>query len=422
MEDPKARHLIAGQSSLHVCTITFDWYPFEPRVLRLVQAAVDAGYTMDVICLRKRNEKYFEVYDGVTTYRMPMSRGYGLSLPITILNWCGFLVLAGATVTWLHLKHAYHVIHVHNMPDFLVFSTLVPKLLGARIILDVQDVSPELMSIKAKRPLRGLTTLLASWQERLSTAFADHVVTVGWPFEKLLLQRGVPPGKLTIILNSADPKLFPLGRRCLSSHEASDLGRPYILMYHGTLAKRNGLDVAIRALVIARRVVPQLRLDIQGHGEALQALKLLAAELEVSDHVAFSNPCPPEKIVDFILHGDVGIIPYPCDGFMELVLPTKAYEFAWMGRPIIASDTYAIRSMFRPESVALCDPSSPESFAEAIIDLYQHPEKPARMVTDAAEDYLPYRWELMSRRYQDLLGLLSSKRLRAQPPMFSGKV
>jgi hypothetical protein len=49
---------------------------------------------------------------------------------------------------------------------------------------------------------------------------------------------------------------------------------------------------------------------------------------------------------------------------------------------MIASDTRALRSMFRPESIVLCDPSRPESFAEAIIDLYQHPEKRAQMVAN----------------------------------------
>ena len=397
--------------------ISFDWYPFNTREIRLIRAAVDAGYMVDVICLRRPHEKGYEVDDGVSIYRMPMGRGYGLPLPITVLCWCWFLLLAGATLTWLHLKHAYDMIHVHNMPDFLVFSTLLPKILGAKIILDVLDVSPELMAVKARGPVRGLVRLLASCQERISTAFADHVITVGWPFEQLLLQRGVPQEKLTIILNSADTRFFPPERRNLSFSTASKEGRPFVLMYHGTLAKRNSLDVAIRALALARRVIPHLQLDIQGQGEELPALKRLAEELGVREHIVFSGPCPPEKIVDFVVHGDVGIIPYPCNGFMELVLPTKAYEFALMCRPMIASNTPAIRSMFRPESIVLCEPSNPDSFAEAIIDLYHHPEKRERMVAYAAEDYLPYRWELMGLRYQHLLDSLSCRPVQEQPPM-----
>jgi glycosyltransferase involved in cell wall biosynthesis len=116
-----------------------------------------------------------------------------------------------------------------------------------------------------------------------------------------------------------------------------------------------------------------------------------------------------EKVADFIVHGDIGVIPYRPGGFMELLLPAKAYEFARMHRPMIASDICGMRSMFRPESVVFCDPSKPESFAEAIIDLYQHPAKRASLAANAAEDYLPYRWEMQAERYQQLLARLSHR-------------
>jgi glycosyltransferase involved in cell wall biosynthesis len=396
-------------SVIHVGTITFDWYPFDPRVRRLAEAAADAGDAVDVICIRQPGEKRFEIYNGVRIYRMPMGRGFGRSLPMTILAWCWFMVLAGAVVSWLHLKRGYQVIHVHNMPDFLVFATLFPRLFGAKIILDVQDVSPELMAAKAGGRKRKLILRLAIWQERISTRYAHHVVTVGWPFEELLLQRGVPKKKLSILINSADPKMFPAARRQPAPSDVSPDG-PFILMYHGTLAERNGLDTAIRALALARQKAPNLRLDIKGRGESKPVLMQLAEELGVADAVVFSDPCPSDEIVDFVVHGDVGLIPYRCDGFAELVLPTKAYEFAWMQRPMIASDTRGIRSMFRPESLILCDPTSPESFAAAIVDLYQHPEKRAALVANAAIDYLPYRWETMAERYQQLLVSLAQKR------------
>ncbi|MBO0780429.1 MAG: glycosyltransferase family 4 protein [Ktedonobacteraceae bacterium] len=398
-------------SDIRVCTITFDWYPFDPLVRRIAEAAIDGGYEMDVICLRQRGEKSHEVCNGVQVYRVPMDRGFGKSLFSTLLSWCWFIVLASVKVTLLHLRRRYAVIHVHNMPDFLVFAALVPRLSGAKVVLHIQDVSPELLTAKSGGKRNALVYRLAIWQERLSTAFAQHVITVGTPFERLLLQRGVPPQKMTIILNSADPRIFPAARRAAAPPIASNPDRPFILMYHGTVAERNGLDTAVRALALVQHEIPQVRLDIQGRGEYLEVVKQLAEELGAGERVVFTPPCPSERIVDFVVHGDVGIIPYRSDGFMELVLPTKAYEFAWMQRPIIASDTPAIRSMFRSESMELCDPTQPESWAAAIIDLYRHPQKRVRMVASAAEDYQSYQWEVMAHRYQQLIALLSQKRL-----------
>ena len=396
-------------SMVHIGNITFDWYPFDPLVRRLSEAAVAGGNEVDVICLRQADEPRHEVYHSVQIYRLPMRRGFGRSLPVTVLTWCWFLVIAAVKITSLHLKHRYQVIHVHNIPDFLVFAALIPKMLGAKVILHVQDTAPELMAAKARGRKQRMIARLAAWQERISTSFADHVITVGWPFEQLLLQRGVPPEKLTIILNSADPKMFPPERCADSSPATFSAERPFIIMYHGTLAERNGLDIAIRALALALKSVPYVRLDIKGRGEHLPALKSLAEELGIADHIIFTDPCPSAEIVDFVVHGDVGIIPYRKDIFMELVLPTKAYEFALMHRPMIASDTRAIRSMFRPESLALCDPAQPASFADAIIDLYQHPDKRASLIAHAVEDYEPYQWEAMAQRYQQLLATLAWK-------------
>ena len=394
-------------AKIHVGIITFDWFLFEPRARRLGEAAVNAGYTVDVICLHQPHEKSYEISNGIHIYRVPMNRQFGRPLLISILSWCCFLLLAGISITIKHLRSHYDVIVVHNMPDFLIFAALIPKLLGAKVVLDIQDVSPELMAVKAKGGLRKIVVWSACWQERISTSFADHIVTVGWPFEELLLSRGVPHEKITIILNSADPRLFPIAPDSPPHFDKSSEERPFILMYHGTVAARHGLDTAIRAVAIARHVVPQLRLDIKARGEHLPVLKKLTVELGVSDQVMFSEVCPCEEVSDFIVHGDIGIIPYRCDGFMELLLPTKVYEFAWMKRPMIASDTHAMRSMFRPESIILCDPLKPESFADAIVDLYEHPQKRARLVANASEDYIPYRWEQMAERYQKLLALLS---------------
>jgi glycosyltransferase involved in cell wall biosynthesis len=399
--------------SLHICTITFDKFPFEGRSLRQVEAAIRAGHQVDVICPRQGQDEKFEIYRDIHIYRLPIRRSYeGSSFLSSIYLWCWFLLLAAVKVTHLHFKNRFDVVHVHNMPDFLVFAALVPRLLGTKIILDVQDVSPELMAAKSqgKGWLRTILIGFAKWQERISVGFSHHVVTTGKPFEQILLKRGVPKQKITEIHNSADPQHFPEELRCpLPFDSSSNEDRPFIFMYHGTLTKRKGLDKAIRALAIARQCVPQLRLDIQGNGEELSFLKELAATLGVSDSVIFTEMCPAYKVVKFVIHGDAGIIPSECNGFEEYVLPTKAYEFVWMHRPVIASDTYAIRSMFRPESISLCDPEQPESFAQAMIDLYRNAEKRSNMIANAFEDYLPFRGEVMVERYQQLLLSLCGK-------------
>ena len=68
----------------------------------------------------------------------------------------GFLVRSSAALTGLHKRNRYDVIHIHNMPDFLVFAAWYPKLTGAKLILDIHDVVPELFANKFRTKLKSL--------------------------------------------------------------------------------------------------------------------------------------------------------------------------------------------------------------------------------------------------------------------------
>jgi glycosyltransferase involved in cell wall biosynthesis len=407
-----------------VCAITCDIYPQDPLVRRTAEAAASAGFDYHVICSMKEGQSEYEVFNGVHVHRIymrgskgkPLGRITARPFGTTLLLWSRFAALAFTKVARLHSRLKFNVVHVHNLPDFLVFAALIPKVLGAQVVLHVQDVTPELMAAKSKGLFRSIAVPLAKVQERISTAFADHVVTVGWPFEEPLLRRGVPREKLSSVLNSADPSIFTAEKRTEPFLGEARAERPLVLMYHGTCARRNGIDLGLRAFAKARAAAPHLRFHLNGGGEAWPQLKELAQTLGVADQVSFAAAGGPmEKVADFIARGDIGIIPYRSDGFMDLVLPTKSYEYALMRRPMIASDTAAMRSLFSPESVRFCEPANVDDFAEAIVDLYRNPQKRAQLAANAEQDYTQFRWELMAERYQQLLASLVDKSKKRAP-------
>jgi glycosyltransferase involved in cell wall biosynthesis len=409
-------------SVVRVCAITSDCYPADPLVRRTAEAAASGGYEYHVICSMEDGQPKEEIYNGVHVHRVyieggkkkPLGRITAMPFSRTVFLWLLFALLSFLKVARLHVSRKFDVVHVHNLPDFLVFAALIPKCLGSKVILHVQDVAPELMAVKAEGLWRAIAVCLAGWQERMSTAFADHVITVGWPFEQILVKRGLSREKLTVILNSADPTIFRAEKRTPPFLGKPTAERPLILMYHGTCAERCSLDTAVRALAEAKTAAPHLRLHFMGGGESVPHLKELAQRLDVADHVVFFPSSPLEKVAEFLVNGDIGLIPYRSDGFMNLLLPTKAYEFAWMRRPIIASDLLGIRSMFRPVSIRLCESSNIEMFAEAIIDLYYHPQKRAELVANAEQDYLQYRWEISAERYRQVLASLIQHKVNRQ--------
>jgi hypothetical protein len=87
-----------------------------------------------------------------------------------------FFFISSFLLTIKHIKNSYHLIHIHSVPDFEVFAALVLKLTGAKVILDIHDIIPELYISKFEMDENSFQFKLLSLIERLSVAFSDHVI------------------------------------------------------------------------------------------------------------------------------------------------------------------------------------------------------------------------------------------------------
>ena len=123
--------------------VAYTYYERDPRVRRDAEALIEAGYAVDVIALRDDAQQPKETISGVQIYRFPMSKLRGGKLSY-IYAYLTFFILASCYVSFLHLKNRYGLIYVHNMPNFLVFSAFLPKIMGVPVILDIHDQMPEL--------------------------------------------------------------------------------------------------------------------------------------------------------------------------------------------------------------------------------------------------------------------------------------
>lgn len=180
----------------HHCMVVYALYPLgEARVQREAEALLRHGYEVDVICLRLPGEPAIDQYKGVRIYRekyrVPFLKTSGSGLGERFFKYLRFFLTAAVRVTRLHLSRHYDTIQVHNLPDFLVFCTLIPKLLGTAIILDLHDLMPEFYAGRF-RETDSIAARLIRWQEQIACRFADHVITVSEHWRQTLIRRGVP--------------------------------------------------------------------------------------------------------------------------------------------------------------------------------------------------------------------------------------
>ena len=98
--------------------------------------------------------------------------------------------------------------HVHNVPDFLVFSALSPKLKGTPVILDIHDLLPEFYASKFKISHASLLFKFLVVVERWSAAFADHVIIANHLWRDRLVARSSRGDKCSVVRNRPDLDIF----------------------------------------------------------------------------------------------------------------------------------------------------------------------------------------------------------------------
>src|SRR5262249_52519136 len=156
---------------------------------------------VDVFALRKEGKPEFEMIAGVQVFRLH-TRGFQEKRRASFFQGGGsFFVKAWGRVAKSHLLRLYDFFPVYSLPHFLVFVALVPKLMGAKVVLDVHDILPELYASKFGVGRKSLGFKIMLFLERVSAAFADHVITANHLWQERLLSRSVAPGKCTTLMN-----------------------------------------------------------------------------------------------------------------------------------------------------------------------------------------------------------------------------
>lgn len=390
------------------CMVVHAHYPLmETRVQRQALALADQGIEVDVICLRYGKEERTGIEDGVRVYRLPIGRHKGKGMSVQLLEYVAFFLLAFLRLAWLHLRKPYDVIQVHNLPDFLVFAALIPKLMGAKIILDLHDLMPEFYAERTQQPMTSLGARILKQQERLSCRFADHVITVSELWRRFLIERGQPPEKVTVVMNVPDDRVF---HRQVTPGELQHKDG-FSLLYHGSMANGHGLDLVLRAMWRLRAYVPDLHLTLHGGGGSRQVLQEMTSALGLANCVHFSlDVVPVQQLASLLKAADVGVVPYRDGVFTGGVLPTKLMEYAALGVPAIAAGTPTIREYFDETMVELFTPGDEEELAACILRLYQDRERVETLARNIGAFTERYNWPSQSALYVLLVRQLMERK------------
>ena len=376
--------------SKHVCIVRQECFPAEAHLKKNVDALTDAGFRVDIVCLREVGAGAREEYRGGTIYRLPLTHRRGGTLRY-LFEYGAFFLMAALFLAYRSVRQRYDIVEVYNMPDFLVFAALPAKLLGSKIVLYLFELMPEHSQEAFTRTPDHPLIRLMRWLERRSVRFAHRVIVVSSFQDELVTARSSPRVRPTVILNVPDEELFD-GKAAADSVEPSETFR---VITHGSILRRYGIESLIRAVPYLRQEVPNLHVEILGQGEYRETLEQLAADLGVRDEVSFLDSVPIEDVPAIIGGADVGIVTIP----LPWLLPNKLFEYVAMATPVVASASPSLTGIFDSEAIAYFWPDDERDLARRIVEIYEDPERACLMAAQAKKQFERCGWETMKRRY-----------------------
>lgn len=378
------------------CAISYSYFLRDSRVRRYAEALKEYGYQVDIVSLN-------EVIPSSLPFSFilfPLKRRrcgmfwYFIEYPL-------FLLFALFYFSVNSLKKRYKLIHVFNLPDFLVFTAIIPKLLGAKIILDVRDLSPQLYQTKYKVLDKSLMVKILNFLEKYSMKFSNVILTAN-PLFKSLLEKKYPwiNQKIGVAYECADQHIF-------YPSKARRNDKTINLLYIGTIEKRFAIDLIIKSLPLVLKEKPNCYLTIipkiTDEGSYFSGIKRLISRYNLGNHVDILQPLPLEQIADEIRKADIGMVLVEKDPYTDIIFRIKLYEFIACKVPLIVSRTKFLSEFFSDNQLYYLDDHSPAGLSGAILRLSANRNLRRKLAERAFIHYRRYNWGKEKNKYFRLL-------------------
>jgi glycosyltransferase involved in cell wall biosynthesis len=392
------------QRPLRACMLAYTFYENDGRVMRYAEALAQEGADVDAIVLGREGQPHQEIVQGVRVLRVQTREKNESGKLAYFTRIVRFFFRSMLEVTKRHWQQRYDVIHVHSVPDFEVFAALIPRLFGAKVILDIHDIVPEFYAAKFGVSHHSLVFRALRLIERLSASFADHVIAANDIWLEKIASRAARREKCSSFINYPDMSVF---RKELRTRQ--DDGR-FVLSYPGTLNWHQGLDIAVKAFAIALKQAPGMEFHIYGEGSAKTELQRLVQELGLEGKVHLYPPVPLREIVFKMANADLGVVPKRNDSFGGEAFSTKILEFMALGVPLLVADTRIDRHYFDESLLRFFKSGDVDSLAQVMLEAYRERDQNSARAAKALDYVRANSWGVKKLDYLAMVhGLIGAR-------------
>lgn len=346
------RPLVVLQKMQHKLRLVFvsQWYPPEQAPIgymlrELAQELALRGHDVTVIT-GFPNHPRGEVFGGYRKRWRLDESGDGFKVrrvwlftkanPGKLARILGFLSFT-VTSAWALLTHRRTdlIFGVFQPLSVGVTLPLLARIKGARLVLNVQDLHPD-VPIELGLIRNPLLIAVLRGVERFGYRAADGLAVICEAFKEHCIANGAKAGSVAVIPNWIDTEEIRPGERLNSFR--SELGIPdddVVVLYAGTIGMVSGAEVVLRAAAMLEKVQQGVRFVFVGEGPALAGLKAAAAELGL-ENILFAPFQPRKRLAEVQATADISLVTLK-RGKGRTSVPSKVLGYMAAARPVVAS-------------------------------------------------------------------------------------
>lgn len=269
------------------------------------------------------------------------------------------------------------ILHAHSPVLNAIPALRVGRRLGIPVVYEVRAFWEDAAVDHGTTTEGSLRYRLTRALETYALRRADHIFTICEGLRNDIVDRGIAPGRVTVIPNAVDIESFdPGGDTDFALKAKLGLANATVLGFIGSFYAYEGLDLLLDALPQVLATLPEVRVLLVGGGPQEAALKAQTQRLGLESKVIFTGRVPHTEVQRYYDLVDILAYPRHAMRLTELVTPLKPLEAMAQGRLLVASDVGGHKELIRHgETGMLFKAGSVDDLARAIFDLLAQRER-----------------------------------------------
>lgn len=370
---------------MNICMVLDSYFPPDIRVEKEARALLSAGHKIYLLSLGKKGMPAVENINDICVIRVFPPENF-LNRVWRFLWFNVFFdnLLWKRSLEDTIKQYEIEVVHVHDLP-MVKTAASVAKKFDIPIIADLHENYPEGLRAwrKEKIPWKSKILNLASpiwrWKrlERSVLRRVDRIITVvDEAKEHYVNDCGVPPEKITVVMNAED--LDEFGNLEIDQSLVTKYENNFVVSYIGGFGPHRGIDTVIKSMPKILKEIPNAKLLLvggKGSEEYEKELKKLCEELKVENNVEFTGWVNFSLVPSYIALSDVCLVPHHVSGHTNTTIPHKLFQYMAMRKPVIVTNCKPLKRIVEECDCGVVVPSGDyNEMAEAVIRLYKDRE------------------------------------------------